>query len=364
MRKVTLSVLACLLLALAIYPLNQLFQEDSSNFYRGDDARFRYVGRFDLSEGHAPKSWAPGAYMECEVYGKSAELILKDEKRFGSLHNYIEVIIDHTHLRRIKLSRKVNVISLFKFSKPGKHHILICKNTESAIGFIQYLGIKCEKLLPPETKKKRLFEFIGDSITCGNGADSSQLSFGKGTWYDYHNAYLSYGPLLARQFDADWILSSVSGIGMQHSCCGMTYTMPEVYFNIDFQRRTKNWSFKGQSEPDLLFITLGQNDNVNQMAEYERAYLSFIRKVRKVYPKSWIICCTSPMAKEDFKVKQKKSISDVLHLQSQTGDKRIALFSYRKTYTAGYDKHPTISQHKEMLEELTAFINKNKGFLK
>jgi lysophospholipase L1-like esterase len=364
MKKVALSLLGLLLLVLAIYRINGPFQNDSPNFFRGDDDRLRYVGRFDLSEGHAPKSWAPGAYMECEVYGKSAEIILKDEHRFGSLHNYIEVIVDHKYQRRIKLSRKINVISLFKFSKPGKHHILICKNTESAIGFIQYLGIKCEKLLPPKNKKKRLFEFIGDSITCGNGSDSTQLSFGKGSWYDYHNAYLSYGPLLARQFDADWILSSVSGIGMQHSCCGMTYTMPEVYFNIDFQRRTKNWSFKGQSQPDWLFITLGQNDNVNQMEKYESAYLSFIRKVRKVYPKSWIICCTSPMAKEDFKVKQTKSISNVLNAQRKAGDQRIVLFSYRKTYTAGYDKHPTIPQHQQMCDELVAFIQANNCFSK
>lgn len=357
MRKIVLSVLGLIVLTLVIYRLTLFFQSETPHFFRGDDSRLRYVGRFDFSEGNTPKSWAPGSYMECELYGKEAELFLNDEQRFGFLHNYIEIVIDHKYTKRIQLSEKVNIISLFKFSKPGKHHVLICKNTESSIGFIEFLGIKCAKLLPIKTKKKRLFEFIGDSITCGNGSDSSSITFGKGSWYDYHNAYLSYGARLARKNHADWILSAVSGIGMQHSCCGMFFTMPDVYTKINFHVKSKSWSFDKAPIPDIVFITLGQNDSAKQMEEYEKAYLSFLQKLRKVYPKSWIICCTSPMAKPEYKEKLKNSIQKVLQLRRKAGDQRLLFFNYQNTYNAGYDQHPTISQHEEMMWEAQRFLD-------
>ena len=79
MRKIVLSVLGLIVLTLVIYRLTLFFQSETPHFYRGDDSRLRYVGRFDFSEGNSPKSWAPGSYMECELYGKEAELFLNDE---------------------------------------------------------------------------------------------------------------------------------------------------------------------------------------------------------------------------------------------------------------------------------------------
>jgi lysophospholipase L1-like esterase len=257
--------------------------------------------------------------------------------------------------KRIKLKGKVNRLSLFSGKQATKHHVLICKNTESAIGYIKIRGIQCKELVRLKKKRKKLvFEFIGDSITCGNGADSSSCSFGKGTWYDYHNAYFSYGASLAREFEADWILSAVSGIGMHHSCCGIKHTMPDVYEHIDFHPGNEKWSFR--IKPQVVFITLGQNDGSKSMKEYEKNYVAFIQQLRKRYPNSYFICSTSPMAERELKNKMKRSIQKIVRIQNAKGDNKVYSFSYKGIYTEGYDKHPTITQHQQMKSELLNFV--------
>lgn len=343
-----------LLVSLSAYVVFHFQTKEQMSFFKGDDPRIHYVGRFDFSENHSPKVWSPGANLSFDVYGSKAVITITDELKFGRTHNYLQLVVDG-HSKRLKLKGSMNRIVLFSEKTAKYHHVFICKNTESAIGYIQIREIQCQKLLKCKHCKKSVMEFIGDSITCGNGADSSQCSFGEGTWYDYHNAYLSFGARLARKLQADWMLSSVSGIGMNQSCCGMKHTMPEVYQFIDFHVGSKKWNFK--VKPTIVFITLGQNDGTKFMKQFSAKYLSFIKRLRKIYPKSWFICCTSPMADRTMKAKMQACIQDIVQIQTAKGDKKIRAFSYQGTYTAGYDNHPTVKQHEEMMLELKRFIN-------
>jgi hypothetical protein len=93
-------------------------------------------------------------------------------------------------------------------------------------------SIRCAKLLKPLPKPTRKIEFIGNSITCGTGSDQSEIACGKGVWQDQHNAYLSYGPTVARQLNAQWSLSAVSGIGLIRSCCNLEIVMPQVLIKL------------------------------------------------------------------------------------------------------------------------------------
>ena len=346
-----------LLISLSGYVVYHFQTEEQMSFFKGDDARIHYVGRFDYSDNHSPKVWSPGAYLTFDVYGSKAVITIADELKFGRTHNYVQLVVDG-HTKRLKLKGNVNRIVLFSEKLAKHHHVLICKNTESAIGYIQIRGIQCRQLMECQHRKKFVMEFIGDSITCGNGADSSQCSFGKGAWYDYHNAYFSYGAQLARNLHADWMLSSVSGIGMNHSCCGIKHNMPDVFEFIDFHAGSKKWNFR--VKPTVVFITLGQNDGAKFMDEYEEKYLGFLNRLRTFYPKSWFICCTSPMADRTLKAKMKACIQGIVQSQTKRGDTKIRAFSYEGTYTAGYDKHPTITQHRQMMQELREFLSKEK----
>ena len=358
MRKIATYAFLLAFLGTIVYVIFHFSQKEAQTFFHANDKRIHYVGRFDFSDEQEPKAWAPGVYLEFVAQGTSCELVVEDEVKFGNTYNYLEIVVDHRITKRIKLSSKINRIHLFKDVKDGRHHVLVCKNTESAIGFIKIKGIYSQDLCKWKKPRKRLFEFIGDSITCGNGADPSRIPFGKGSWYDYHNAYLSYGARLARVKNADWILSSVSGIGMNKSCCGVKHSMLHVYERINFQKGNKKWAFP--NKPDVVFITLGQNDGGSEVRAFEEKYRIFLQKLRRNYPKSWFVCCTSPMAGKELKQKLKKSIEKVINAHHQTGDYRIASFQYKGIYNGGYDKHPTVEQHRLMMNELNQFISDRK----
>ena len=358
-KKIILTVFFLLLVSLLFFSFYS-YNENSFQFYNGGDKRIQCFGRFDKTQAASPKVWAPGAYIEFDFKGAFCEIEIEDELRYFVSHNYIEVVIDDGIPKRIKLSGKFNRINIGENLSNGTHHVLICKNTESSIGYIKFLGVRCAKLMPSKKKNSKYFEFIGDSITCGNGSDSSQIKFNSGTWYDYHNAYLSYGAILARELDAEYSLSAISGIGLVNSCCDIDYTMPDVYDRIAFDKNHEKWNINNYPKPNIVFITLGQNDGLKNEEAYEKKYLEFLRNLRSYYKKSTIICCTSPMASEKFKLQMKNSIEKVVNYRRQNGDKKIFAFVYNGTYNSGYDKHPTIQQHELIKRELYSFLVEKK----
>ena len=329
--------------------------------FKGGDSRISLQGRFELTDSTHPKVWAPGAYFELFFDGPFCEVNITDEHKYYLNHNYIEVILDNKKSKRIRLKKAHNKILIGEFLKDTIHHLLVCKNTESGIGYIQLNHVTCRKLLPNAKKKTRLIEFIGNSITCGNGSDSSQIKFGDGKWYDYHSAYKSYGVLIARRFNANWILSSVSGIGLTRNCCKVEHTMPQVYHRIAFDQDSPIWKFPTK-KPDVLCVTLGQNDGIQKEQIYEDTYVRFLKSLRKRYPKTTIICCSSQMANNKLKVHLEKCISKVIKRMNVKNDKNVFSFFYSRSYTSGYAKHPTLSEHKLIAIELGDYIQKIKGW--
>lgn len=327
--------------------------------FKGGDKRIKLCGRFDLSDVHHPKTWTPGAYFELNFKGPFCEIQIDDEHKYYSNHNYIEIVLDDKKPKRIRLNKTHNKILIGEFLSNDIHHLLVCKNTESVIGYIQLRRVTCQQLEPIKINNKRIIEFIGNSITCGNGSDQSQLKFGDGKWYDYHNAYLGYGPIIARRFNCDWILSGVSGIGLTRSCCGNENTMPQVYDRISFNLDGEKWKFKG-IKPSILCITLGQNDGIQNEDIFINTYLRFIKALRKKNPKATIICCSSQMANERLKPFLEKCIQKVISISTLKGDKNIYSFFYKYSYNGGYKKHPTIQQHRKIARELGNFIKQIK----
>jgi len=124
-------------------------------------------------------------------------ITVNDELLYGSTHNYLEIAIDNNLPTRIQTTGKTSNLLVAKDLAPGVHTVTICKDTESGIGYVEFVGMKCEKLLSIHQPKRKI-EFIGDSITCGSGSDQSTVKCDQGKWYDQHNAYMSYGPTTAQ----------------------------------------------------------------------------------------------------------------------------------------------------------------------
>ena len=332
---------------------------DSLKLFTGDNSYFQYTGRIDFSNPKTPRYWMPGVYVKARFTGSSCIVLLNDEMLYGKFHNYIEIAIDNNKPVRQQLTGTHNEIEAAKGLSNKEHSIVICKNTEAGIGYIEFAGLKCAALKKPSLKPVRKIECIGNSITCGTGSDQSEIPCGKGIWQDQHNAYMSYGPVTARNLYAQYHLSAVSGIGLMHSCCNLKIVMPEVFDKINMRNDSIGWDFKNYT-PDVVTICLGQNDGVQDSTVFCSNYINFIKQVRKQYGAASIVCLTSPMADEKLVLVMKKYLTAIISGAKQADDKKVSSFFFSKRYHNGCDSHPDLAEHQLIAAELTAYLKKLK----
>ena len=325
-------------------------------FFPADHPFIQYTGRIDFSNPKLPRYWQPGVYFEIKFAGTDCEIILNDEVLWGKNQNYLEVVVDGI-AKRIQTKSLCDTIVVAKNLSNGIHSLLVCKNTEANIGYIELVGIRCKQLLKPNSKSLRKIEFIGNSITCGTGSDVSEIPCGKGLWQDQHNAYLSYGAITARTLNAQYHLSSVSGIGLMRSCCNMNIIMPKVFDKINMRNDTNAWDFK-KYQPDVVTICLGQNDGKQDSALFCENYISFIKQLRSYYPKTNFILLTSPMADASLAAFMKKTLSAIKEKMNKSGDKKVSTYFFSKQYHNGCDSHPDLEEHKQIAGEITGHIKK------
>ena len=351
MRKLSM-LLPLLVLAMAFS--ERIFSSDVQLF-EADNPYFQYTGRIDFSDKKAPRFWSPGVYIKARFKGPSCKVFMNDQVLWGKNHNYLEIQVDDQQPRRIQTSGKNNSILVAEGLSSGEHTFIICKNTESNIGWLEFLGVECEALLPPPAKPTRKIEFFGNSITCGTGSDQSAVACGKGAWQDQHNAYMSYGPLIARSLDAQWVLSAVSGIGLIHSCCGLDITMPKVFDKIDMRGDSLMWNF-ADYQPDVVTICLGQNDGIQDSVLFTKAYVQFIEQLRVHYPSAQFILLTSPMGDAKLTSALRSYLSGIVWAMKKRGDNKVDSYVYLKQYHNGCDSHPDLAEHQQIANELGTFI--------
>ena len=356
--------MACRFLILLFLSVNIAFAKTNKpdlKLYKASNTNIQYFGRIDFTNPLKPRFWSPGVYIKAKFKGTDCELLINDEVQGGNNHNYIEIAIDNNPPVRIKLTDKQNIIKAAQGLSDTEHIITICKDTESGIGYLEFVGIKCDKLLSLPSKPKRKIEYIGDSITAGTGMDLSAIPCDEGQWYDQHNAYMSYGPLTSRALDAQWQLTAVAGIGLTKSCCNMDIVMPTVLDKMQLRDNKMPWDFS-RYQPDVVTICLGQNDGVVDSTLFCNAYVKFINTVRMHYPKADIICLTSPMANITLNVVLRKYLSGITAYVNAKGDKKVYKYFFSKRYHSGCGGHPDFQEHGQMADELIVYIKQVEGW--
>ncbi len=332
-------------------------------FFAADNKLLQYVGRIDFSNPKLPRYWQPGVYVKAKFAGTYCNVLVNDEMLWGKNHNYLEIVVDDTVLYRLQTKGKKDTIKVASGLKNGDHTILIAKNTEANIGYIEFAGLQCKALLPLPAEPERKMEFIGNSITCGASADLSEVPCHTGVWQDQHNAYLAYGPTTARNLNAQWILSSVSGIGLVHSCCNMEVVMPQVYDNVNMRSQADSlkWNFNSY-QPDVVTVCLGQNDGIQDSVLFCSAYVTFLQRLRGDYPKAHFICLTSPMADSLLAASQRHYLTGIEASMHNSGDDKVSHYFFLKRYFHGCDTHPDVAEHKAIAAELTKYVQEVMGW--
>jgi lysophospholipase L1-like esterase len=353
MRKNCFRLL--LLVVLGTLWSNQIYARAAMKFYPADHSFIQYMGRIDFSNPKLPRFWQPGVTVSFRFKGTDAVILLNDEQLWGSNQNYVELVVDG-HAVRLQTKGKTDTLSLKAYLGAGEiHEVVLCKNTEANIGYMELAGIRCDQLVKPAKQSKRKIECIGNSITCGASSDLSGIPCGKGKWQDQHNAWLSYGAVTARTLKAQVHLSSVSGIGLMRSCCNLDIIMPRVYDKISMRNDSIPWNFSNY-QPDFVTVCLGQNDGVQDSTLFCNNYISFLKTLRGYYPKAKILLLSSPMADIRLREFLRSSLKSVLHTMQDFGDKRIRMHVFEQSYTGGCDYHPSTAEHALIAAELTRVV--------
>jgi hypothetical protein len=327
-------------------------------------------GRYDWNDKHDLELISSAVSFGFQFTGKQCEVFahLNDT----SAHNYLQYELDSVYQIRIKIPGNENKPVMITANKEGIHTVWIYKATEAHTGPIFIEKITGKNVQPLKRPELPLIEFIGNSITCGAAADPSETPCGTGIYHDQHNAYYAYGPRVARTLGVNFILSSVSGIGIYRTWNMNGPSMPQVYEKTDFQLDSKRiWDFKTYT-PTVVSIALGTNDLSNGDGKHERApfdsavfvsnYIKFVQLVKSKYPSAQIALLSSPMINGERRILLQNCLTAVKeNIDSlYPANKKVALYFFKPMQARGCSGHPNVEDHAILAEELTPFF---KGLL-
>ena len=331
------------------------------------NTHYSYSGRVELLDENKVILIGAASSVSFDFKGNSCSISLQSMEDH---QNYVSLELDGKYIGRIRIEKGESKSFPIEVSeKKELHHLAIYKATEAANGGVLFTGTTAKLTESKTLKTKKKIELIGDSITCGYGNDASTIPCGKGDWYDQHNAYWAYGPVLSRALNIDYVLSSVSGYGMYRNW-NDEHTeepiIPEVYENLYLDKdKSKPYDFKFQ--PDLVSICLGTNDLSEgdgkkprlpfNEEKYVSNYIEFIKTVYKHAPNSRIVLLTSPMVSGDRNETLVRCLKKVIQaFENDTVHKKIELFEFQPMTPKGCGYHPDIADDKVMADQLIPYF--------
>jgi lysophospholipase L1-like esterase len=322
----------------------------------------RYEGRILYRTDASELTWSATS-VSITFEGSSISAVMQDL----DTANYYNVVVDNKVIKRFHSEQTKKSYELVNNLPKGKHTVELFKLTEWDKGKTLFYGFETPgkaKILPTPAKTRKI-EFFGNSITCGYAVEDSIND----SWFGYfQNAYVAYGAITARHFNAQLHSTSKSGIGILVSWFPLIES--EMYDRLDPFDSTSKWDFSKYT-PDIVVINLFQNDSwiVEQPgnAEFKHrfgtqkpseeqivaAYKSFVTSVRSKYPQAHIICALGNM---DATREGSAWSGYIQKAVSQMNDAKIYTHFFPYKNTPG---HPRVTEQKAMADSLISFIEKN-----
>lgn len=257
--------------------------------------------------------------------------------------------------------------------------------------YIHIHGVRLDGEFYPVAEKKCKLEFIGDSITSGEGLFGAKQ---EQDWIPmFFSALKDYAYLTAKDLDADYRVFSQSGWGVHHSWDNnLNCALPKYYREIcSLMPGEINESLGGNQpndfeawQPDTVIVNLGTNDasgfdqpewsdkitgqtykpyrnqdgtfNRKNIEEIQGAIIDFLKLLRDCNPQADIVWCYG-MLGTDLLLNICEAIADY---QKTTGDQKVSFLQLPNTdnTNVGSRMHPGFECHRKAAEVLVNYLRR------
>ena len=364
----------------------------SGNVVKANDSHIQYMGRVSFTrEGNASFNF-PGTTLFARFQGTSLKMICRPKT------GYFMAQVDDCEPFKVGFNaERDSVVTIAAALPKGEHQVKLMYVIEGLFRTPEFRGFVLDKgcsLVTSPDLPERKIEFIGNSITCGYGVESIEMTdpFEDET----ENHWLTYANIVSDSLNAQHTSISRSGIGVYRNYdgpkAGSAENMPWQYEYTLFNKHDEKWDF-AKYQPQLVCINLGTNDlstNNYDITLYEKNYRMFLTTVRTKYPNAKIVLITGPMLGEKESTEQRAVLDRICKDANKNGftlqnlianavqqtaqgtgkkkQKKVKLgdnFVYRFDFSfqkgdLGYGAswHPSKLQHQKMAGELLPFLRK------
>jgi len=320
------------------------------------DARITYVGRCASSaDGSVSFDWS-GVTVRIRFNGTGLSLDYADTKC-----DYFNVWIDREPSEKedfvVRAAGEGTLVLAQKLRK-GEHSVVLQKRSEGEQGRMTVRSLETDgSLLAASGLKARKIEFIGDSYTCGYGAEAAGRNEPFRT--EEENCNLTYAAIAGRYFDADIQLVAHSGRGIiRNYGDGRSALMPDRYpRTFDEDPDGGRWD-ASRFVPDIVVIYLGTNDfstgkqpNLNAWCAN---YRKLLRQIRDNYGDSVPVLCVASKADElmGSYVEQAVLRSGIPNVHWTS----IQESAHNNASDLGADYHPNYAGHRKVASLVIPYI--------
>lgn len=326
------------------------------------DEHIQYIGRICFQNPERPRFTFPGTQINARFTGTSLRLWAKPRS------GYFMVQVDGAEPFKVALmGERDSVVTIATALPQGPHEVrlmYIIEGYELKPDFRGFVLDEGATLLPPPPLSERTIEFIGNSITCGYGNESVEMT--DPFEYETENHYLTYAQLACRALGARAHVVARSGIGVYRSYGGPKTGTPENVMTTEYEYtnlydRSERWDFS-RYQPQVVCINLGTNDlstNNYDVKLLTSAYKKFLQQVRGHNPQAKIVyLCGSMLGGKELDI-ARKTLDDVVSEARKAGDTEVYRFDFTPQtgdLKFGASWHPSVWQHQKMAAELAAYL--------
>lgn len=338
--------------------------------------------------------WTAGGF-ECNVTG--TELWVEAEASYDTYEPWFSYTVNGDWTGRQMLQKGRHWIPLFRGMSPGavkNVHFLkdLQAMSDDGSSYIHIHALRHDGVFMPVPDKKLKIEFIGDSITSGEGLIGAKEEV---DWIPmFFSAVKSYTYQTAKILGAEYRVFSQSGWGVHNAWDNNPHgALPKYYREVcslmpgaECERLggKQPHDFSGW-QPDFVVVNLGTNDagsfdqpawvdartgarhkmrrnadgsyHMEDIRLFQQSVKDFLAVIRDCNPEAFVIWCYG-MLGTDLQLYICEAVSQYAY---ESGDNRVSYLQLPDTTkeTVGAREHPGYLCHKQAAEVLAGYMVKH-----